>query len=344
MTTRNIEDIAHKRFVSTKYMPNSYRIFCEEIGNNSMSEEQKYQSQAPSIYTQPMIVPAQAIEDRNHPHAGRQATFLRENARTLNEPVAKVTSKNVQREAERRWWEWNTVHANGGSIEERRKRSQSTNPSSSSSSSSAEGNQGGFQTTYQKDHGYLKEIVSGNAAQNGSAAAVKTGSAGATRHGANPNAREAIGIVPVNDLNGYSRQGEEQRVFVDKMSFDHQYDSRKDTNYPIAGKRQGAFVLDQVQPRSVYGLKARRDSNNGASIWELMQPMNQPSASGQRPPIQQQRDSADVRNQRRDPIGYFSDMKYGDEFDYGNKKSSAYQPSWESNGATHQPIAINGEN
>lgn len=109
-------------------------------------------------------------------------------------------------------------------------------------------------------------------------------------------------------------------------------------------KRQGAFVLDQVQPRSVYGLKARRDSNNGASIWELMQPMNQPSASGQRPPVQQQRDSADVRNQRRDPIGYFSDMKYGDEFDYGNKKSSAYQPSWESNGATHQPIAINGEN
>lgn len=201
-----------------------------------MSEDQKYQSQAPSIYTQPMIVPAQAIEDRNHPHAGRQATFLRENARTLNEPVAKVTSKNVQQEAERRWWEWNTVHANGGnSIEERRKRSQSTNPSSSSSSSSAEGTKGGFQTTYQKDHGYLKEIVSGNAAQN-SSAGVKTGSAGATRHGANPNAREAIGIVPVNDLNGYSRQGEEQRVFVDKMSFDHQYDSRKDTNYPIAGK------------------------------------------------------------------------------------------------------------
>lgn len=196
-----------------------------------------------------MIVPAQAIEDRNHPHAGRTVTYLRENARTLNEPVAKVMTKSSatgSKDQERRWWEWNTVTGTQQEDPKRRnnKRSQSNAPSvhhnnnnnnnnnayesSSSSSSSANeypnGSSNGFQTTYQKDLNYVRDIPNSG------------GGGQATRHGSNPNTREAVGIVPVNDLTAYSRPGEEQRVFVDKMSFEHQYDSRKDNNYPNVGK------------------------------------------------------------------------------------------------------------
>ena len=89
------------------FRPNSYRIFCEEIGNQSIPEDQKYFSHAPAIYTDPMIVPAQAIEDRNRPHAGRLTNFLRENPHTLNEPINRVSSKNLDKETEKRWWEWN---------------------------------------------------------------------------------------------------------------------------------------------------------------------------------------------------------------------------------------------
>lgn len=184
-----------------------------------------------------MIVPAQAIEDRNHPHAGRHATFLRENARTLNEPVAKVNSKNsANLELERRWWEWNTVSSATSNEVRRGKRSQSNAPPSSvpytvDMPNNESGSQGsGFQTTYQKDHGYLKELLIPNANKQTESIPV------ATRYGSNPNSREAVGIVPINDLNTNSKSGEDQRVFVDKMSFEHQYDSRKDNNYPVVGK------------------------------------------------------------------------------------------------------------
>lgn len=215
--------------------PNSYRIFCEEISNDSMHGENKYQSQAPPIYTHPMIIPAQAIEDRNHPHAGRQATFLRENARTLNEPVAKVmSSKNKGVEAEKRWWEWDTVANGSKSGNDRRiggKRSQSNAPPSSSSSSSEAPMSGGEFAS--GSSGFQQQHPQFNGHQ----------SAGATRHGSNPNSREAIGIVPVNDLIAYSKSGEEQqRVYVDKMSFDHQYDSRKDNNYPNVGKVRSLII------------------------------------------------------------------------------------------------------
>ena len=183
-----------------------------------------------------MIVPAQAVEERNHPHAGRHATFLRENARTFNEPVAKVSTKTAAADA--RWWEWNTVSSEAAAPGGRRsgKRSQSNAPPSSAPDPAAAAAytnaNGGFQTTYQKDHGYLKELLMPNGSRQSESAAA----AAATRHGSNPNARQAVGIVPVNDLTTFSKSGEEQRVFVDKMSFEHQYDSRKDNNYPVMGK------------------------------------------------------------------------------------------------------------
>lgn len=102
--------------------------------------------------------------------------------------------------------------------------------------------------------------------------------------------------------------------------------------------------MDQVQPhqqpqqRPQYGLKARVDSGKGASIWDLMQPENKTKAE----PSQNDRMAAaaaaaaaaemDARYQRRDPIGYFSDTKYGDQF-------KNYKPSWTNGG---EPIAVNG--
>ncbi|XP_046564940.1 LOW QUALITY PROTEIN: uncharacterized protein C2orf73-like [Haliotis rubra] len=73
----------------------------------------------------------------------------------------------------------------------------------------------------------------------------ESASFGSTRHLANPNKEPALGTVPVNFLR--SRSGD-QRLYKEGISFEHQYDSRADPNYPIRSKRHGAFVWDQMRP------------------------------------------------------------------------------------------------
>lgn len=71
-----------------------------------------------------------------------------------------------------------------------------------------------------------------------------TGSAfGSLRHTSNPNTEPALGTVPVNFLRPKSGK---QRFFKEKISYEHQYNSRHNTNYPIRGKRHGSFVWDQM--------------------------------------------------------------------------------------------------
>lgn len=156
MTTMNIQDISHKRPVQSKYRPNSYRIFCEDIGNNSVPDDAKYSSQAPPIYTQPLIVPAQAIEDRNKPHANRMANFLRENPHTLNEPINRVTAKNVNKEQEKRWWEWQLPEQDPNWKQKRR--SQSSAPKENAHQFN-DHQSNDLQTTYQKEHGYMNNFL-----------------------------------------------------------------------------------------------------------------------------------------------------------------------------------------
>lgn len=303
MTTMNIEDIRHKKIVPQKYKPNSYRIFCEDIGNQSIPDETKYSSAAPPIYTQPLIVPAQAIEDRNRPHAGNLASFLRENPGTVNEPINKIASRNVDKGEEKRWWEWNLPAEDDNWKNKRRSSSQGPKGNAERGSE--------FQTTYQKEHGYLKNLVSSNLV------GLKNDNQGAAnRHTYNPNTTQANGIVPINDLtNGSSDQ---QRYFVDRVSFEQNYNSRNDQNYPIRGNRQGAFVVNQVEPKPVIGTRARPDSNKSSSVWDAMHPQENPLGPGTPPRILKTQTaekpyntSQDSRQIRRDPIGYFEDTKFG---------------------------------
>lgn len=66
---------------------------------------------------------------------------------------------------------------------------------------------------------------------------------GSLRHTSNPNKEPALGTVPVNFLRPKSGK---QRFFKEKISYEHQYNSRNNPNYPIRGKRHGSFVWDQM--------------------------------------------------------------------------------------------------
>ncbi|KAL4238191.1 hypothetical protein ACF0H5_002903 [Mactra antiquata] len=70
---------------------------------------------------------------------------------------------------------------------------------------------------------------------------------GSLRHTANPNKEPALGTVPVNFLR--AKDGK-QRFFKEKISYEHQYNSRNKPNYPIRGKRHGSFVWDQMTPEN----------------------------------------------------------------------------------------------
>jgi hypothetical protein len=181
-------------------------------------------------------LPAQAIEDRNRPHAGRLAHFLRENARTLNEPVNRVSSKSISKDVEKRWWEWNLPKDNDINSNLRNKKTKanlfSANKNDVDNENSVQTSMNEFQTTYQKDHCYLTMLSKPDLKPG----ALNENQGAAFRHTYNPNTSQAIGIVPVNELNNQSKEDEQKRTYLDKMSFEHIYDSRNDNNYPIRGK------------------------------------------------------------------------------------------------------------
>ncbi|XP_060077540.1 uncharacterized protein LOC132557072 [Ylistrum balloti] len=68
-------------------------------------------------------------------------------------------------------------------------------------------------------------------------------SSGSTRHSANVHREPALGTVPVNFL---PARDQNKRFFKEKISYEHQYNSRLDPNYPIRAKRHGSFVWEQM--------------------------------------------------------------------------------------------------
>ena len=106
MTTMHMQDIKRKKSVVSRYAPNSYRIFSEDIDNSSLPYSQVYTRQESQLYTQPLIAPAQMIEERNKPHATRNAEFLRENVMSLNEPINNVKTRMSATIPDNQWWKW----------------------------------------------------------------------------------------------------------------------------------------------------------------------------------------------------------------------------------------------
>ncbi|XP_071163861.1 uncharacterized protein [Mytilus edulis] len=95
---------------------------------------------------------------------------------------------------------------------------------------------------------------------------------GFTRHEANPNKNAAHGVVPVNFLGATDGQ---KRIFQEKISFEHQYNSRSDPNYPIRNKfqkyplRHGSFVWDQAskeQANKFVQQQSHIESNDRAEV------------------------------------------------------------------------------
>ncbi|XP_042189088.1 uncharacterized protein C2orf73 [Callorhinchus milii] len=67
-----------------------------------------------------------------------------------------------------------------------------------------------------------------------------------TRHGCNPHRFPTFGIVPqVNPEEPQSMPN----IFRERISFIHQYDARTWPNEPIRGRRHGAFVQTEINPR-----------------------------------------------------------------------------------------------
>lgn len=360
MTTMQVQDIKRKKSVASRYAPNSYRIFSEEIDSKSLPYNQVYTHQASQLYTQPLVVPAQSIEDRNFPHGGRNAGFLRENVASLNEPINNINTRVTA--PEKRWWEWNVPKEEMDSALKNKKRLSSIgNYSNNPNDINA------YATTYQKDMGYLNNVLEPGTQIGG----INENNGAAHRHTYNPNGVQAVGVVPVNDLNSYTKANEQQRVFVDKMSFEHNYDSRNNQNYAQRGRRQGAFVMDQLEPKKPIGLKSRPDSNSGSSVWSAMHPNDQKSdsnsnsrqTSGLRKVLNPNPSAKNDPNQRRDPIGYFNDnivggsmvprsnngsRLYSDSNDYHQMQkpemmnpgpmNNSYEPSWnQANNAPYEP-------
>lgn len=114
--------------------------------------------------------------------------------------------------------------------------------------------------------------------------------------------------------------------------------------------------MEQIEPRPVLGTRARPDSNKGTSVWDVMHPTDLPA--GNPPPITHHHRKAsggvtdEMRNQRRDPIGYYEDTKFGGSlganmpnlnpgpnFNQNLKANTqenygSYQPSWSNHGST----------
>jgi hypothetical protein len=102
--------------------------------------------------------------------------------------------------------------------------------------------------------------------------------------------------------------------------------------------------MEQEYPKPSMGLKSRPDVNKGTSVWDAMHP-NTDSVVGNPPPKTQIYSKPPsgrpevLQNQRRDPIGYFEDTKFGaveqDEplvnhraINGGGGVGGGYQPSW----------------
>jgi hypothetical protein len=186
------------------------------------------------MYSHPIITPAQAQEDRNRPHGGRMANFLRENVRSLNEPIGSIDSNvPLTQDESKQWWKWN-VNSDKNSddmLNDKKKRSQTSFNSKA--------------TTYHEQHGHLNRDFYSKSG------VLQANQSGLNRHAYNPNTKQAVGIVPVTEFKNNVPEDQE-RILVDRISYENMYDSRDPKNYPMRARVRdfshrytvlGVFVL-----------------------------------------------------------------------------------------------------
>ncbi len=212
-----LRSVILKYFFPKISSPNSYRVFFEDIAQDEQSPNLRYINTAPEMYSHPVITPAQAQEDRNRPHGGNMATFLRENVYSLNEPIGSINSiaPQVPQEESNQWWKWNATSDNESMSNGKKKRTQSSfNPKG---------------TTYHEQHGHLdRDFYS-------KSGVLQAHQSGLNRHAYNPNTKGAVGIVPVTEYKNYAPEDQE-RVLVDRISYENMYNARDPDNYPMRAR------------------------------------------------------------------------------------------------------------
>ncbi|XP_021341905.1 uncharacterized protein C2orf73 homolog isoform X1 [Mizuhopecten yessoensis] len=123
-------------------------------------------------------------------------------------------------------------------------------------------------------------------------------SSGSTRHSANLHRDPALGTVPVNFL---PARNDNKRFFKEKISYEHQYNSRLNPNYPTRAKktpkdifqRHGSFVWDQMSNAESKQMMEEQTALNEAECKENAQsqthprPISNTTSSSAPPPSQQ---------------------------------------------------------
>ncbi|CAF1002991.1 unnamed protein product [Adineta ricciae] len=255
MSTITYPDITHKKEVPEKFNPNSYRILHEDIPEHDSIPAWYGHTHPLPLYTEPHPdqLPAQASEARNNPHAARKVDMVFTNASTFNAPFGIIKTDNVKRE-ELRWWDWSPpkgdVYGPGVRTQDDWKRIQ--------------------ESSYR--NAYATAGVVGSYAKKNS------------RYSSNPPHMRTVGIVPITDYKPDNLQSVNQKL-TEAVSFEQQYDSRSATNYPLRGKRHGAFIIREQKsdekPMERWDSTTSGKKERPSSMWDLLHPKE--DVVGQRP-------------------------------------------------------------
>ncbi|CAF0869619.1 unnamed protein product [Adineta steineri] len=246
MSTITYPDIIHKKEVPEKFNPNSYRIISEKIPEHENIPFWYGNSHPAPLYTEPnpTQLPAQVSEPRNNPHAARKVDMVYTNASSFNAPFGIIKTDNVKNE-EGNWWDWSPP------------KSETYGPRVKT------------QDEWKKIQESSYRNAFTTAGEMGSYATKKT------RYSSNPLHIRTVGVVPITDLKPENLQKINQQL-VEGISYEQQYNSRSDTNYPVRGRRHGAFIIkeqkSEVKPTQQSHFISSGKKEPTSSMWDLLHP------------------------------------------------------------------------
>ncbi len=180
----------------------------------------------PPLYTNPNPdqLPAQASEARNNPHAARKVDMVYSNATSFNAPFGVVKTDNVKKE-ESRWWDWSQPKAEpyGPGVKSQDEWAK-TRESSYRNAFHMGGEAGPYarkNTRYSATPHHIRTVGIGN---NDFVESVKF-----------DKINFLFDLVPITELKPEDF-GSVDQTKVEKVSFEQDYNSRNQINYPLRGK------------------------------------------------------------------------------------------------------------